>query len=171
MTSAKPATQRKRSNSESSSQATRPSKHPRLASHSRRTPLDSIVELADEDESLADTLVSEANITVHDHKVPHMSKAQFIDAVISDGYDDEENEGSELEDPVDVEISSSSNSEGSEEDEIDDEINLYSSKSIPQQPQSTTKPTKAQSLKGRSMKPLAKYERAVDSYDPAKCRE
>lgn len=148
-TLAKPTTWRKRSNSESSSTslATRPLKHPRLASC--QTPLDSITEVNDEDdsESPADTLVPPpAEITVfpvHNRKVPHMSKAQFMDAVVSHGDEDEEHGDSELEDQV-----SSSSDEGSS----DEDIML----------RPTMKSTKTQSF--RSTKPL-------DIYDPTTCRE
>jgi len=144
-TLAKPATRKKRSNSESSSTslATRPSKHPRLASC--QTPLDSITEVNDEDESLADTLVppvETAVFPVHDRKVSHMSKAQFMDAVVLDDHEDEEHEDSELEDQV------SSSDENSSED--DEDIVL----------RPTIKPTKTQSF--RSTKPL-------DIYDPTTC--
>jgi hypothetical protein len=98
------------------------------SSHSRQIPLNSIEE---EDESLADTLVSDFGTTKlpeHDHTVRQLrliGKAQFIDALAGSNDDEGSDEGSDMEasvEEVDVEISSSSG-HGSSEDE-DESLSL-----------------------------------------------
>jgi hypothetical protein len=183
LTQATAATQRKRSHSDTSGQTNRPTKHPRLASqssHSSRTPLNSIVE---EDELLADTLVSnfdtsitQAGFLEHDPTVQHIRKAQFIDALAGSGnLNDEGSEGSDM--PVEdsaEEFDEISDSSGSEAADDEDE-NLLLSKPVTQQRHShsrATKSMKTQSRTSGSTKPRSKHERNMENtYDPSTCRE
>jgi hypothetical protein len=150
--------QRKRSNSDTSSQTNRPTKHPQLASqssHSCLTPLNSIME---EDESLADTLVSDFDITgfpKYGHTAQLIGKAQFINALT--GSDDDEvverSESSDVEDlveEVDTEILSG---DGSSKDE-----DLSLSKPATHPHLRTMKSMKTQSHESTSTKPCTKHE-------------
>jgi hypothetical protein len=125
------------------------------------------MEVNDEAESLADTLVSDVNTTVfpaHDRTVPSIGKVQFIDALA--GHDDEEDEGSEIEDAEMVELSSSSDSEGTGSE--DDGMHLYLSKPVKAVRQSM----KTQSMKAGSTNSRANHELNVeDEYDPLTCRK
>jgi hypothetical protein len=165
------STQRKRSNSDTSGLTNHPAKHPRLASQSSRSrqtasALNSIVE---EDESLADTLVSDRHgdfdITGYDH-TRLMGKAQFIDALAGSDYD-EGSGGSDagmedLVEEIDIDVSSGS---GSSEDEDED---LSLSQPVKRRLPSQTKSTKSQSTKSRRMKHEPNME---DTYDPSTCRK
>lgn len=174
------STQRKRNNSDTgTSGQSRPAKHPRLASHSshsRQTPLNSI---AEEDESLADTLVGypEHNRTL---AVPSrlMGKTQFIDA-LADGDNDEGIEGSDMEDSaeeVDIEISSTS-SGGSEEELEDEDLSDSLSKPVARRQlhsHSHTMPVKSTKSQSQSTRPRTKRDRTPsmeNTYDPSTCRE
>ena len=82
----KPTTQWKCSNLDTSSQTNCPPKQPWLISQLHTATLGSITEVNDEAEFLADTLILDFNIIIlsaYDYTVPLISKAQFINALLS----------------------------------------------------------------------------------------
>jgi hypothetical protein len=142
------------------------------SSHSRQIPLNSIEE---EDESLADTLVSDFGTTKlpeHDHTVRLIGKAQFIDALAGSNDDEGSDESSDMEasvEEVDVEISSSSG-HGSSEDE-DESLSL--TKPVARRFYSHSHTMKSAKTQSRgSTKPHTKHEpNREKTYDPSTCRE
>ena len=125
----------------------------------------------EEDESMADTLVSDGitGFPEHDHTARLIGKAQFIDA-LAGGDNGEGSEGLDMEDyveEVDIEISSDSGSSSDDEDkDLSVTQQLYSR---------TMKSVKAQSRgpSRRSTKPCMKNEprNMENTYDPLTCRE
>lgn len=160
------STQRQRSNSDTASQSTNhPAKKLRLtsqSSHSRQSALNSI---AEEDESLADTLVPDFNTTERNH-TRLVGKTQFFDALTGTNDNDEGSGGSDsdmedFEEEIDI-SSGGGSSEDEEEDQSVKQWHLQITKSIKSQSCGSTKSRRTK--REQNMKD-------TQAYDPSTCRK
>ena len=169
----KPAARQKRSCSESSrpSLANHPAKQPRLVPQAYYSPLDSITEVNDETESREDSSTPGLDFIAaepHNHAV-FKNDVQFITAFVS-SHGGSENEASEAEEFIDIEVSSTSSMDDDEDNhlEISDGVaNVYNLKPVAKRSKLHIE-GRSRSTKTRHVKRSRMVE-ATTTYDPMTC--